>query len=170
MRGSCNGSEKERGTAGVPRRVERDEKKGEGEGGGGRPAGARIQKERPIERALYDWTFRAFLRKGRAGTRVLLAKTKERRLDGGPLKTGPETVRRRLFMRRTAEKDVSPRARCIPAFGPARPDRDIICRGYNRRVLGIVGIPIFVRAEKGSAAFALARAAAVRDRLSAAYG
>ncbi|KAG7206022.1 hypothetical protein KM043_003427 [Ampulex compressa] len=37
---------------------------------------------RVIERGLYDWTFRAFLRKGRAGTRVLLAKTKERRLDG----------------------------------------------------------------------------------------
>lgn len=52
--------------------------------------GNEIQKERPIERALYDWTFRAFLRKGRAGTRVLLAKTKERRLGGGPWKRAPK--------------------------------------------------------------------------------
>lgn len=48
------------------------------------------EKERPIERALYDWTFRAFLRKGRAGTRVLLAKTKERRLDGASKKRAPK--------------------------------------------------------------------------------
>lgn len=41
------------------------------------------QKARAIEQALYDETFRACLQKGRARTCVLLAKTKERRLDGG---------------------------------------------------------------------------------------
>ena len=46
------------------------------------------KKKRAMGRALYDETFRAFLRKGRAGTRVLLAKTKERRLDG--TRTGPK--------------------------------------------------------------------------------
>lgn len=135
--------------------------------------GNEAQKERPIERALYDWTFRAFLRKGRAGTRVLLAKTKERRLDGPP-KWGPETVRRRLFMRRTAEKDVSPRARCIPTFGPARPDRDIICRGYNRRIVEVVRTHICARGKrkerKRMKEYNIARPTLIRDRLSGRVG
>ena len=42
------------------------------------------------------------------------------------VETDHETVRRRLFMRRTAEKDVSPWVCYIPAFDPARLNRDII--------------------------------------------
>lgn len=76
----------------------------------------RDDEERSVKRELYDWTFRAFLRKGRVGTRVLLAKTKERRLDGAasPLETRCRAHTSKLsvavlFMRRSAEKDVSRR-------------------------------------------------------------
>lgn len=88
-----------------------------------------IQKERSIERVLYDWTFRAFLRKGRAGTRVLLAKTKERRL-GGPSppsrRNGPRNCPTAFIYASNRGKRCKPLVCYIPAFDPARLDRDII--------------------------------------------
>lgn len=116
-----------------------------------RSKGNEIQKERPIERALYDWTFRAFLRKGRAGTRVLLAKTKERRLETESPGNGPRNCPTAFIYAPNRGK------RCkSPGLLHSCLRSSTLWQGYylpgiyNRRVLKVVRMHFCARGKKNS--------------------
>lgn len=110
-----------------------------------------IQKERPIERELYDWTFRAFLRKGRAGTRVLLAKTKERRLETGPSKNGPRNCPTAFIYAPNCGKRCKSPGLLHSCLRSSTPRQGYYLPGiYNRRVLKVVRMHFCARGKRNS--------------------
>lgn len=122
------------------------ERKREGGGGGGEIGGRQERKTRSRRKGrsseYYTTGHFGHFYERDAQERVFYQLRQKSGAQVGPLpllvETGPETVRRRLFMRRTAEKDVSPwSATFLPSIQHASTGILSLSRIYNRRVLEV---------------------------------